>query len=204
MGRRSFRSTGREPADSGRRPLDAGSCKCRRSERLSDDEVAILKTVDSRRGRLDEGRIAAVDTYRIAVRIMSDCGRNIGPGTRFAIRHAPRSPIASWPRDAIDGFCWPELERTSCFTVGDAEKLSRIRRVWFDLTGLPPRGGNSTPFSRDRLRDGLSSESSIVCWPLRRSESVGAGIGSTLRAMLNRPARRGTSPFRTPGVIATT
>jgi hypothetical protein len=43
-----------------------------------------------------------------------------------------------WARDDLDKFILAGLEATSLQPVGDADKVTLLRRVTFDLTGLPP------------------------------------------------------------------
>ncbi len=45
---------------------------------------------------------------------------------------------AAWPRDDIDRYLLAELERKGLQPVADAERVTLLRRVTFDLTGLPP------------------------------------------------------------------
>jgi len=44
----------------------------------------------------------------------------------------------AWPKDPIDRFILARLEAERLEPVGDANKVALIRRVTFDLTGLPP------------------------------------------------------------------
>jgi cytochrome c553 len=50
----------------------------------------------------------------------------------------PNVADKSWSRDAIDRFLLAELEAKKLRPTGDADKVALIRRVTFDLTGLPP------------------------------------------------------------------
>ncbi|MBC7854557.1 MAG: PSD1 domain-containing protein [Pirellulaceae bacterium] len=45
---------------------------------------------------------------------------------------------AAWARDDVDRFILAALEAQDLKPVGDADKVTLIRRVTFDLTGLPP------------------------------------------------------------------
>lgn len=50
----------------------------------------------------------------------------------------PKVKNPAWARDEIDRFILATLEDRKLNPVGDANKLALIRRVTFDLTGLPP------------------------------------------------------------------
>ncbi len=61
-------------------------------------------------------------------------------------------PVAgSWPRGAIDRFLLSKLEAEGLEPAPPAEKLSLLRRVTYDLTGLPP--------TEDEIRNFLSDDS---------------------------------------------
>jgi hypothetical protein len=51
---------------------------------------------------------------------------------------APQVSDSGWARDDIDRFILSKLESQNLKPVGDADKIALIRRVTFDLTGLPP------------------------------------------------------------------
>lgn len=50
----------------------------------------------------------------------------------------PEVKDRSWPRDDIDRFLLAKLEENQLAPVADADNVSLIRRITFDLTGLPP------------------------------------------------------------------
>src|ERR1019366_3306788 len=54
-----------------------------------------------------------------------------------------------WARDEIDHFILAKLEEKKLQPVGDADKLTLIRRVTFDLTGLPPTLDEIDTFLKD-------------------------------------------------------
>jgi hypothetical protein len=59
----------------------------------------------------------------------------------FAAVREPAVPTvkdASWPRNAIDHFVLAKLEEKGLTPAGDADRRVLIRRVTYDLTGLPP------------------------------------------------------------------
>lgn len=64
---------------------------------------------------------------------------------------------ASWPRDDIDRFILARLEAKGLRPVGDASKLNLIRRIAFDLTGLPPVAEDVADFLADESPRALES-----------------------------------------------
>lgn len=65
----------------------------------------------------------------------------------------PTVKDVSWPRDDIDRFVLAKLEANQLPPVADADKITLIRRITFDLTGLPP-----TPHEIDEFVGDVSSE----------------------------------------------
>jgi Protein of unknown function (DUF1553)/Protein of unknown function (DUF1549)/Planctomycete cytochrome C len=72
---------------------------------------------------------------------------------------APTIPAVrdmSWPRDDIDRFLSAKLETKGLKPVGDADRVTLIRRVTFDLTGLPPTPAEVDDFVNDPATDAFA------------------------------------------------
>lgn len=69
-------------------------------------------------------------------------------------RAAPPSPRgASWVRTPVDAFILQRLERSSLAPAPPAQRLQLLRRVTFDLLGLPPSAEAIRKFDADRRPD---------------------------------------------------
>ncbi len=66
---------------------------------------------------------------------------------------APVVKDTAWPRNDIDRYLLSALEEKGLKPVGDADKLTLLRRVTFDLTGLPPTPQEVTAFCADASPD---------------------------------------------------
>ncbi len=62
---------------------------------------------------------------------------------------APAVKSTAWPRGDIDHFILASLEAKGLHPVGDADRVTLIRRVSFDLTGLPPTPAETQAFVSD-------------------------------------------------------
>ncbi len=60
---------------------------------------------------------------------------------------------ASWPRSDIDRFVLARLEKEGLKPSPEAEKITLLRRVTFDLTGLPPTPAQVDSFLNDESLD---------------------------------------------------
>jgi hypothetical protein len=65
----------------------------------------------------------------------------------------PAVKDAAWARDDVDRFVLAKLEAGGLKPVGDADKLTLLRRVYFDLTGLPPTLDAIDAFLKDNAPD---------------------------------------------------
>jgi cytochrome c553 len=68
----------------------------------------------------------------------------------------PASKRADWPRGDIDRFLLAELEAHGLSPVADAERSKLLRRVTFDLLGLPPTPEEADAFLRDDSHEALA------------------------------------------------
>jgi hypothetical protein len=59
----------------------------------------------------------------------------------------------AWPRSDVDRFILARLEREGLLPVADADRRTLIRRVTFDLTGLPPTPEDVEAFVNDPQPD---------------------------------------------------
>jgi hypothetical protein len=60
---------------------------------------------------------------------------------------------AGWPRTDVDRFVLAKLESANLKPVGDADRAALLRRVTFDLVGLPPTPEEVAAFVADRSPD---------------------------------------------------
>jgi hypothetical protein len=65
----------------------------------------------------------------------------------------PKVNDAAWARSDIDRFLLAALEAKHLKPVGDADKRTLIRRVYHDLTGLPPSPEEVEAFVNDQSKD---------------------------------------------------
>jgi hypothetical protein len=72
-----------------------------------------------------------------------------------APKHAPAPAVkrADWPRNAIDHFVLARLEQDNIAPAPEADRVTLIRRVSLDLTGLPPTPGEVDAFVNDARPD---------------------------------------------------
>jgi len=61
----------------------------------------------------------------------------------------PKVKNGDWPRTDVDRFVLAELEEKSLKPVGEADRRTLIRRLYFDLNGLPPTPQEVDSFVKD-------------------------------------------------------
>ena len=75
--------------------------------------------------------------------------RGTGRSSRSARPSHRRSPTALWPRSGLDRFVLARLEQAELTPAPAAERRALLRRVTFDLTGLPPTAAEAEAFAAD-------------------------------------------------------
>src|SRR5207302_9987165 len=93
------------------------------------------------------------------VHVPASVGKSNAKYERLRMEHWAWQPLTAvtppavqdtaWPRDDIDRFLLAALEAKGLKPVGDADRISLLRRVTFDLTGLPPTPEEVQAFLRD-------------------------------------------------------
>jgi len=66
---------------------------------------------------------------------------------------APPADPSGWALGPIDRFIAAKWRENGLEPAGPADKRALLRRVYFDLTGLPPSPGDIRAFETDRSRD---------------------------------------------------
>jgi hypothetical protein len=112
----------------------------------------------------------------------------------------PAVKDAGWPRTDIDRFILTRLEREGLRPVAAADKLTMIRRVTLDLTGLPPTPEEIDAFQRDSSPAAFSKVVDRLLASPRYGEAWGrmwldvARYGEDDYRSLD-PQRRGLNPY---------
>ncbi len=104
-------------------------------------------------------RAGAVDP-RVQAPVVRREGIDLEAGRKFwsfvppRKQPAPAVHDASWPRDNVDRFILARLEAQKQSPSPDADALTLLRRVTFDLIGLPPTPAEIDAFERDVAKSG--------------------------------------------------
>ena len=115
-------------------------------------------------GKLTENQIAALVRWieRGAVYpASSNTGVRKRDSDHWAFQPISRPSIpavnhSDWPQSPIDNFVLSQLERERIAPTEPADKRTLIRRVTFDLTGLPPRQAEIDNFLSDEQPDAFA------------------------------------------------
>jgi hypothetical protein len=89
-------------------------------------------------------------------------GIDIEEGRKHWAYRLPKKPLfplvkdASWPRTNIDRLILVKLEEKGIRPVADADRATLLRRVYFDLIGLPPAPDQVAAFLKDKRADAFA------------------------------------------------
>ncbi len=112
-----------------------------------------------------------------------------------------------WCRTPIDRFLLSQLEQANLKPASPADPRHLIRRLYFNLLGVPPSSEVVDAFVRDfHESENLATSTSdglIACSPIRDLANSGLGIGSMSCGMQKPIALNGMEPSPMPGVIVT-
>ena len=117
-------------------------------KRLSEEEIAVLSKWIKDGAAWPEASIAAVASKPNAkydkLRKEHWAWQPLKEGGPPVVRDG------SWPRSEVDRFILARLEAKELKPVGDADRLTLIRRAAFDLSGLPPTPEEIDAFLADK------------------------------------------------------
>src|SRR5204863_4859832 len=90
----------------------------------------------------------------------------------------PTVKAKRWPSQPLDYFVLARLERANLSPTQEADPRTLIRRVTFDLTGLPPTPEEVEAFVRDYSSSSSSSSSASGSLRLRTLSGTKATVSS--------------------------
>jgi cytochrome c553 len=118
--------------------------------KLADDEIAALRQwlLAGAPWPASDASASGGPTIRSAGGI-SDADRQFWSFQPIKEVPPPAVKVAAWPRRPLDRFVLARLEAEEMQPVGDADRRTFIRRVYFDLLGLPPTAEEIEAFVAD-------------------------------------------------------
>lgn len=111
-------------------------------------------------------------------------GSNAGLWSVQPVQDPPLPAVknAAWPRDPLDRFVLSRIEAAGLAPTGDAEPRTLVRRMYFDLIGLPPMWSEIEEFVADQDQHGAAAVDRLVDRLLARPQfggqaEKGSGLG---------------------------
>ncbi len=95
--------------------------------------------------------VAAVEVKKIGMTLEE--GRKFWSYQPVKAAAAPVIKDTAWPRSDIDRFILASIEAKGLKPAPDADRTTLVRRVYFDLTGLPPTPEQMDEFINDKSPD---------------------------------------------------
>ncbi len=114
-----------------------------KGDRLTENEIAVLTTW------IDQGAVwpDGVDLVKIVDK------RDHWSFKPVTDPSPPETKDEAWPRNDVDRFILARLEKEGLQPSPEAERVAWLRRVSFDLTGLPPSPEQVESFAKDTRSD---------------------------------------------------
>jgi hypothetical protein len=147
-----IRDVATKPVDSGETAIVPG--KSAESELLrrvsTSDDAEVMPPPEAKRGRLSAEQIATLKRW------IEDGAEYQGhwsllPVSEVPLPEAPQPlPAGVWVNNPIDRLVWPHLTARKLTPQPEADRTTLIRRVTFDLTGLPPTPAEVNAFVSDQ------------------------------------------------------
>ena len=109
-------------------------------------------TAESAGLRMPRGGVALTESEVETIRLWIDQGAEWKTHWAFVPPERPDLPPvtdANWPRNPVDRFVLSQLERDGLAPSPEADRITLLRRVTLDLTGLPPTEGEIAAFLND-------------------------------------------------------
>ncbi len=97
-----------------------------------------------------EGAFWPANAKKIDTSVIAAADRNFWSFQKPVQPKVPDVKSAGWVNNEIDSFILAKLQEKGLRPVGDADKRTLIRRVTYDLTGLPPTEAEVSAFLADR------------------------------------------------------
>ena len=125
------------------------------------DESLLMQMVDGEKPAMPKGAKKLSADEIAAIKIWIAAGAHWPAGFVFdpakpwwSLAPLMRQPIprvnnAAWPRTPVDAFILKSLEDKSLSSAGEADRRTLIRRLSFDLHGLPPTPEEIEAFEND-------------------------------------------------------
>jgi len=123
--------------------------------KLSDGDISILEewvrrgAPDPRSGEFKAPKPSQIDFEK---------ERQFWAFQRPLKHHPPEVQNSAWPNDSIDFFTLSKLEAEGLVPAADADAATWLRRITFDLTGLPPTVEEHETFMADPTSDVINGD----------------------------------------------
>lgn len=105
-----------------------------------------------------EGKAKIADKYEIDI----EKGRKFWAFQSPKKVSPPKTKQTDWPHNDIDRFLLAKLEAKNLKPVGDADAETLVRRLFFDLIGLPPSPANIEKFKKEYAADPQATVTNAV------------------------------------------